>query len=396
MRTAMMTPCISCSRSARYAGRQIVLLLLLAVCLPSPSWAGQLISVAQMEQWLAGAHGQSDGKLAKQLDAMTLTERISPTLLQRWQVNLPGSKSREALTALADVSALLNPPAADMLPADPPDLQAQGAILSKAIDYVVQTLAKLPDFYATRATAHFEDSPSRQAIDNISVGNSPIRGISIGAPVGVPHVSYQSFGYVPLHRTGQSSASVSYRDGVEMVGSQKMDRAMIGQPAAGLTTAGEFGPILSVVLNDAMHSTINWGYWEQGPHGRLAVFRYVVPDDRSSYAVALKHGTRSEKLFPAYRGVIAIDPASGAILRITVVANPAQSHNVVQSAIVVEYGVVSLGGTDYICPVKGVALLKTAVDDPQSASMYHVQLNDVTFTGYHMLRGDVRILPEQP
>jgi len=161
---------------------------------------------------------------------------------------------------------------------------------------------------------------------------------------GVPVPNYRNSGYVPLHRTGQSSTPVSYRDGVEMVGSQKMDRAMIGQPAAGLTTAGEFGPILSVVLNDAMHSTIAWGYWEQGPHGRLAVFRYVVPDDRSSYAVALKHGVHSEKLFPAYRGVIAIDPASGAILRITVVANPAQSHDVVQSAIVVEYGVVSLGG----------------------------------------------------
>jgi len=371
--------------------RRIVFLLLLAIGLASPSWAGQLVSVAQMEQWLAGAHGQSDGKLAKQLEAMTLTERVSPTLLQRWQANLPGRQSREALTALADVSALLNPPAADMLPADPPDLKTQGAVLSSAIDYVVQTLAKLPDFYATRATEHFEDTPDRQEIQSIGVANRPNWGT-----VGVPVPNYRNSGYVPLHRTGQSSASVSYRDGVEMVGSQKMDRAMIGQPAAGLTTAGEFGPILSVVLDDAMHSTIAWDHWEQGPHGRLAVFRYVVPDDHSSYAVALKHGTHSEKLFPAYRGQIAIDPASGAILRITVVANPAQSHDVVQSAIVVEYGAVSLGGTDYICPVKGVALLKTTVDDPQSASMFHVQLNDVTFSGYHLLRGDVRILPEQP
>lgn len=100
---------------------------------------------------------------------------------------------------------------------------------------------------------------------------------------------------------------------------------------------------------------------------------------------------REEKLFPAYHGEIAIDPATGAILRICIVANSLRSQEVMESAIVVDYGSVALGGKDYICPLRGVALLRTVLD---SGSL-QTQINDTTFTGYHLMRGDVRILPAQ-
>jgi hypothetical protein len=145
-----------------------------------------------------------------------------------------------------------------------------------------------------------------------------------------------------------------------------------------------------------MHNTIKWGYWEQGVQGRIAVFRYAVPVGQSSYAVALQNGAQGEKLFPAYHGEIAIDPTSGAILRITVVANPDPSHDVKQSEILVEYGAVSLGGKEYICPVKSGALLKSIIKDAQRGHELRTKLNEVTFTGYHVLRGDMRIVPEQP
>jgi hypothetical protein len=395
MHTARIVPRISCSRRARSGAiRQIVLLLLFVAGLASPLCAQKTkpMSVAQMEQWLAGVHGRADEKVAKQLGGLELTERVNRALLARWQANLPGSQSRAALMALADLSAFLDPPAADQLAAAPPDLKAQGAMLSSAIDYVVQTLTKLPDFYATRTTEHFQDTPSYETISTHQFGGcSSTNGCYTGAQNTIKVDPYE-----PLHTIGQSSVVVSYRDGVEIRGTQKMDRSLINQPAEGFTTAGEFGPILSVVLDDAMHNTIAWGYWEQGPHGKVAVFRYAVPVGQSSYAVALQNGATSEKLFPAYHGEIAIDPASGAILRITVVANPDPSHDVKQSDILVEYGVVSLGGKDYICPVKSAALLKSINKDAQRGHQLRTKLNEVTFTGYHVLRGDVRILPEQP
>ena len=55
-----------------------------------------------------------------------------------------------------------------------------------------------------------------------------------------------------------------------------------------------------------------------------------------------------------------------------------------------------LGGKDYICPVKSAALLKSINKDAQRGHQLRTKLNEVTFTGYHVLRGDVRILPEHP
>ena len=43
------------------------------------------ITVAELEQLLAAAHGQSDGKVAKQLSDLELTERASSIRLARWE-----------------------------------------------------------------------------------------------------------------------------------------------------------------------------------------------------------------------------------------------------------------------------------------------------------------------
>jgi hypothetical protein len=175
-----------------------------------------------------------------------------------------------------------------------------------------------------------------------------------------------------------------------------MDRAALNRPLSGLTTAGEFGPILSVVLDDAMHGTVTWGYWERRAQARIAVFRYTVPDGKSSYVLSLKHGIKGNKLFPAYHGEIAIDPASGAILRITIVADLSASSGATESAIEVDYGKVQLGGKDYICPLRGVAIFKANIDTGAGQTAPQTQLNDVSFTGYHLARDDITILPAQP
>jgi hypothetical protein len=256
-------------------------------------------------------------------------------------------------------------------------------MLSRAIDYVAKTLGKLPDFSAMRTTEHFEDNPARDAGEHIfTAGTISNAMVGVGTYAGgIPQVLHGEISSRPLHLTGQSTLQVSYRDGVEMRGAEKMDRAAINQPEPGLTTAGEFGPILSVVLDDAMHGSVEWGYWEQGPRGRVAVFSYRVADGHSNYVLALKLGHQQERLFPAYHGEITIDPVTGAVLRITVVSSSLRSQDVMESAIVVDYGPVQLGGKDSICPLKGVAILKTVPDNSEMKT----QINDATFTDYHVM-----------
>jgi hypothetical protein len=372
---------------------KIVFLLVLTVGMASPAVAARRVSVEQLEQILAAAHGQSDGKAAKQLTDLELTERASSVRLVRWKMDFPGSRSREALTELADLSAFLDLPAADMPANPPPDKAAQRAMLGRTNDYANSTISRLPNFFATRETAHFEDTLPHQVAEYSSGGQSRagLRGM------GTVNISSQETPYRPLHRIGTSGVTVSYRDGAELTDSQKATVKQ-GQRAAGLTTSGEFGPVLTGVLQDASLDRMTWGHWEQGASGIEAVYRYTVPAEQSRYKVAVPRGGLIEEEFPAYHGEIAIDPASGEILRITIVADLAAPYEMVMASILVEYGVISIGGTDYICPVRGVALWKMpasagSAESQGAASQMQTQLNDVAFTGYHLFRAEARIVP---
>lgn len=372
---------------------RIIFLLVLTVGIASPASAAKRVSIDQFEQLLAAAHGQSDRKVAGQIADLELTERANSVRLARWETDFPGHHCREALTELADASAFLELPAADMPTFSQPDRETQKTMLAKAIDYVNKTFSRLPNFYATRKTQHFEDTPPHQTLGRLNMPATG-RGARSG---GIPNVSSELSQYEPMHSSGKSSESVGYRDGYEIRNSQKIDRSSLSQPVQGLTTAGEFGPILSVVLQDSVRGKRTWGFWEQGTGSVEAVFRYTVPAGIGSYMVALPRGKRTEQIFPAYHGEIAVDPASGDILRITVVADFAPPNEEVMTAILVEYAATSIGGTSYICPIRSVALSKmpgdTGDDGKQAqSSLVQTQLNDVAFTDYHLFRTESRIL----
>ena len=353
--------------------------------------AARPVTVAELEQLLAAAHGQSDGKVARELSDLALTERASSIRLARWEAEFPGRHCHEALTELADASAFLDLPAAEMPANAPPDEDAQKAMLAKTVEYVNTTVSRLPNFYATRRTEHFEDSPPRQTAGPLIAG----RASALGGR-GISADSSDQSAYEPMHSAGSSNVTVSYRDGYELRGSKRVDFSRMDQ-TPGLNTAGEFGPILSVVLDGAMQSQPAWGHWEQTASGVAAVFRYSVRQGQSKYFVSLRRNGAIQTIFPAYHGEIAIDPAEGAVLRVTVVADFAPPYDQEVSSIMVEYGSVSIGGAPYICPVKSVALSRTSAFPSENGSHdqsppVQTRLNDVAFTGYHIFRAEARIL----
>jgi hypothetical protein len=215
----------------------------------------------------------------------------------------------------------------------------------------------------------------------------------------------------PLEITGTSSVLVTYREGHEVTDSQSGKIKEQKPPDTGLTTSGEFGPILSVVLGDAISGEMFWDHWEQSKDGPLAVFRYAVPQQRSHYTLV---GLDGKPHLPAYHGQIAVDPKDGVILRLTLVSEQDPSARF-ESAILVEYGPVVIGNAPYICPIRGVAISRfpestvpaTVKNDlaPVIASELawanaaeikvppQTFLNDVSFTDYHVFRAEVRVLP---
>jgi len=376
--------------------RKWAVFLLLAVA-AWPAMAAKSVTVGQLEQLLDALRGKPDGKVAQELSDLELTERVSPTQLSHWETDLPGSRTHEALIKLTDMAAFLNPPAGDVVPIPGPDSGTQERMLEMAAEYVKTAITRLPNFVATRETTRYEDTPSTLepiASPPMTVGRMSRSMAAVGRTVGP---SMSSTEYKSLHSTGSSSTTVTYRDGYEVHDADAGKGKNPNKPATGLTTNGEFGPILSVVMGDVLRSEATWQRWEKGASEPVAVFRYAVPDEQSNYVVAIPSGGKIEQIFPGYHGEIAIDPATGAILRISAVLELTAPYEGMQTAMLVEYAPVTIGEQSYICPVRGIAFSKIpvvhagAAPDVSAASV-QTQLNDVAFTQYHLFRSQARIV----
>jgi VWFA-related protein len=358
-----------------------------------PAYGAKQVTVDRLEQTLAAAHGLPDAEVAMQLSDLELTERLSTAKLDRLETDLPGEKSRQALMIPADASAFLDPPAAEIPSQSPPDLTTQQKTLALTVNYVTQTLHQLPNFYATRVTRSFEDTPAVK--------------LDIGAGDINPNAAYQ-----PIHLVGDSKVTVSFRDGHEVLEKTKLDPLV-----RNLDTAGVFGPILGTVLVDAARSKLAFSHWEQGQSGLQAVFSYEVPKEKSHYTLTydsvpidpapcnITKQTFSKVV--AYHGEMAVDPASGTILRLILLADlKPDEFAPSRSGIEVEYGQVSIGGKPYFLPIKSVTsslghyLFIRGAGGVESCSWlavtraFQTSLNDVVFENYHVFRTDARVLTE--
>ncbi len=379
---------------------RVALLILLAALPPTaiavPPAAAGTVTVEQLDQWIAANRDERDAKVAHQLAGLKLAERAGANRIAQWEAALPGNRSREALMAVADAAAFLNPPATEIPDLPAPDAAAQQQILARMTDYVKQVMPKLPNFIAQRNTTAFEITTedrllTQQSMVQVYQLRKDRRFIyhALG-PAGV-------FGsdHVQLFWTGSYAQTVTYRGGLEVADLPLKAASQASHTLLSLQSEGEFGPILAVVLLDTPKGTIEWSRWERGPAGTLAVFGYTVPRADSHFAVDFSSDHRPD--FPAYHGEIAVDPESGAIFRITVQANMRDATSVYEVSILAEFGPVVIGGASYICPVRSVAVAgyfdRYADLDAQPPPVaYQTSINDVTFTGHRVFRTKSRIV----
>ena len=336
------------------------------------------VTVEQLELLLTKLHSASDGKVTSKLFNLELTERASSPRLQRWLADFPGKHTREALLALADASAFLDLPAAEIPPMAVPEADELKRTFWLAVASVVKNARELPNFSAKRNTMHF-------------IASMPLLDLQADIP----------WHFYLVHKT---AVTVTYRDGQEVKGDGASEGDEPGSQGIGLTTSGEFGPILATVIGDAVHGQVSWGHWEQGTSGPVAVVQYVVPQRASHYTVSFgliaigNDRQQSKPQIPAYHGEIAIDPESGSILRLTLDTELNPPYQEFRHSVAVEYSSVTIGDRAYICPTKAVALSRMPIAstgwlaDPTN-TVFTTYLNHVEFTDYHVFRAGVRILP---
>jgi len=331
--------------------------------------ANRRVSIAELNRVLIAqctAH-TADAESAKLLEGLELSERLTPSALQRiLSACTPGPQVMRALNLLADTSAFFNPPASEFLPHEPdPNRKKQLSLISEAVDFVAVTLQHLPDFVVTRNTQSFDNAST-----NLSQSGRLILTDS--------------------HTVDTSSREIVYRDGREVM--EKAERGEAHTRTAGLQTWGEFGPILATVLHDAVKGQIVWDHWEAAEDDKtLAVFRYSVPRRASHYRLNycctfnawVEAPSDDYRDTPAYHGALALDPESGAIRRITVEAAIIGTEVVERADIAVEYGNADIGGRSYICPLRSLALSVDHYHPGVSLQNPIARINEVRFVNYH-------------
>jgi VWFA-related protein len=361
----------------------------------NPAVAGTRGTVAQLEQALTAAIAahKPDAEIARQIASLELSERLTEASLNRLNIRLaPDALAAQALALLADRSAFLDPPVAELPGTAAPDGAAQQRMLDAARNYVAQTLPRLPDFLATRTIKRYDDS-----LQALKKGAWPVRA--------------------GLHLEDTSSREISVRNEREEQGVKRGSAA--SQEQNGLRTWGEFGFLPAVIFADMAKGTVTWSHWEQMAAGPAAVFHYAVPHSASHYEIVgtIAHGPKWQpadastvRTAPAYHGSLWVDPETGVVLRLSIEIGENEVGQFKRFAVMVQYAPVQIGGRNFICPVRSLALDLASAGVASSlfgnsglADAPTEWLNVVSYSGYHRFASTTRILadtretqPEKP
>ncbi len=363
------------------------------------------VTVEQLTQTLTadvGAH-KPDAEMARQIAGKELSERLTEATLARLAATLNADpQAALALQLLADQSVFLDPPASELPPSPSPDDAAQQRLLEAARSYVAQILPRLPNLLATQTTNRYDDSPQEA-----KKGDWPIRA--------------------GLHLVDTSSREISVYQ--ETANRSAMVASALWQKQIGLTSGGEFASTLGMILTDTLRGKVTWSHWEQIAKGQAAAFHYSVPRSASHFEIigslqrqaapegapaqignstvsgigvrpSAKSSNSSTFLTtPGYHGSLLLDPATGSILRVTVEVDAKESVPFQRAAIMVQYGPVQIGNSEFICPVLSVALsmaLSGAYPDPIThlpGDAPTLWLNESMFTAYRRFGSTVRVVP---
>ena len=340
------------------------------------------VTIAQLEQFLTSKHAakESDAEIAERLNQVTLSEELVGSALSRVLAEARvRPRTAEQVQLLAAESIFEPAPEANQ-PHDPkPDPATQQRMIDGARAYVSWTLHLLPDLLAVRVSRSFTNS-----ITDPHPGH--------GKPQAQMH-------FVIEHRR-----EIAYRNGRESAAPLSRSSDSWTEQTAGLSTWGEFGGMLKIVLNDAFAGHVAWERWQRNESGeRVAVFRYSIPEAASHYKLEFCCYLASIenpielpfKAQPGYHGELFIDPRNGTVDRITVEADLKDTDPVRRSAIAVQYGAIEIGGKRFICPLRGVAITDTHNLRMEAIDGVGLEkhTNVVEFVNYHKFGSTSRVLP---
>ncbi len=300
------------------------LVLGLAVCLAaSPQMkltVDQVVSFVKSSIKL----GYKDGKVAKYLKNVQLTEELTASAVEDLQGLGAGPKTLEALNRLREASRGLSAPKKvvkkpKLPPMPPPSPEEQKAIIEEVRDYAMNYTKSLPDFICTQVTRRYVDPSGLEFWHKIDTVLTKLTYFD------------QKEDYKVI-LVNNRPVNVSY------------DRLQ------GSTSSGEFGSMMKEIFDPKSRTDFRWERWGK-LRGRVThVYRYHVPKSTSKWTISYEHKLRTT---PAYGGLIYVDRDTHMVTRITLNAmNIDPTFPVQEAGTVLDYDYVKISGQEFLLPMK--------------------------------------------
>lgn len=340
-------------------------------------------NVAELASSIASAQSahQSDKEIARRIADVELTQRLTESTLATFLGQGLGPQTTEALHLLADESSFLDPPASELPDIQPPTSAEKREIIARADDYALHYIKKLPNFLCTLVVRRFDNQNSSKRVQLRDTASGEL-----------------SFDLVKGSDAVQAvNGSIDPGNGL----------------SRGMISHGEFGGLLAQIFFGGSHAQAVWSHWEVVEGKRVAVFNYSVDKAYSSYTVSYCCQPDLVKIKTASKGQLSIDPASGAILRMTEQAVDIPALFPVHNAgIMVEYRVVDIAGKSYLLPIRSISIadlqfnavasalagvpssIAGQYDSARGYDALH-SLNEVQFTNYHKFQAESRLLTSE-
>jgi hypothetical protein len=304
---------------------------------------------------------QNDVEVAKYLRRMKLTDHLDDRTVEELQGLGAGPKTVAALREMVDTTAKLPEPppppkaAEPPPPKPPPDSIEQGKIIDAAREYALNYTKQLPNYLCLQVV--------RRAFDqniNDAAGSENWRG----ADTVVMRLTYYE-------------QKEDYK--VVMVNDRVVENKTMEQ-LDGVVSSGEFGSMMREIFEPDSEARFEWDHWGT-LRGRLSyVFSYDIDQAHSKYGITWE---KTDKIVPAYRGLIYIDHDTNMIMRITQVPyDIPRTFPVRASEEILDYNFQKIGDSEFLLPLK-VRLT--------SRTIKYLSKNDFEFRLYQKFSADAVI-----
>jgi hypothetical protein len=323
----------------------------------------QAVSVDDLVKFIKSAiqMKQNDAEVAKYLSHMKVTGHLDDRTVEELQSLGAGRKTVAALREMVDASAKLPepPPPAKALPppppAPPPDLIEQGKIIAAAREYALNYSKQLPNYLCLEVV--------RRAFDNNlndAAGSEQWRSDDTV----VMRLSYfeQKEAYKVVTVNDHAAENKSVDD------------------LGGVTSTGEFGTMLNAIFAPESEARFEWDHWAKLRGRKMYAFSYDIDQPHSRSSIVWE---KTDKIVPAYRGLVYIDVDTNMIMHITHEPYDIPSSFPVRaSKEVLDYDFQKIGDSEFLVPLKVVLTSRT---------IKYLSKNEIEFRLYQKFGADTVI-----